>query len=116
MPYDFQVTDLTETEIPASAAGRKATPNPLLEAVKLFNDKRGKSATFKVAYGTDEAGAKREAEIKRDLSRAGTALNVTVRRKITIDESAKTLTVTFWVTDKVARPAKDETPDPVKSK
>jgi len=116
MPYDFQVADLTETEIPASAAGRKATPNPLLDAVKLDNDKRGKSATFKVAYGTDEAGAKREAEIKRDLSRAGTALNVTVRRKIAVDESAKTITVTFWVTDKVARPAKDETPDPVKSK
>lgn len=106
--YTVSATDVKTVAIPSSNAGRPAAPNPLLEIVKPYTKARDKAGTFTVAYGTDEAYDARRKAIMRDLSRAGQALNVSVRRTIAHDEMAKSFTVTFWVIDKVVRKT-DET-------
>ena len=106
--YTVSATDVKSVAIPSSNAGRPAAPNPLLEIVKPYTKARDKAGTFTVAYGTDEAYDARRKAIMRDLSRAGQALNVSVRRTIAHDEMAKSFTVTFWVIDKVVRKT-DET-------
>ena len=98
--YSFDAADLVEVEKPKSSAGRKAAPNPLLDAVKSRNI-GDKPVQFKVPYGSEEALDKRKRAIGRDLSNAARELDVAVRRQFREQPtkpgaSEGTLYITFW--------------------
>lgn len=103
---------LADVEIPKSSAGRPKRKNPYSELVKARLDVRDKAARFVVPVTDAQPADKLIAAIKRDLSAAARDHDVVVRRNVEHDEMGKTVTVTFWITDKPA--PKDETADPVK--
>lgn len=103
--YNVNLEDLEEVEKPSSSAGRKAKPNPLLDAVK---SRIGQNipVRFTVPYGSADAGEARRKSILNDLTRAGRELDVTVRRQVVLvptkpGSSEGNIQCTFWVQDKI---------------
>ena len=102
--YTLNFDAITEGAVPKSNAGRPKRVNPLVGIVGKYADKRDVSATFTLPLPADrDTDDKFVAQIKRDLTQAGAHHNVMVRRVVTPDTMARTVTVTFWTADKAPK-------------
>lgn len=101
----------TETDVPTLTRNRTRDPNPFDEVVGTM--RVGGAAKSFTMTGTAEKvpskSGKTEsyedqnlARVMRQLTEAGNAENVTVRRTVE-DDLRGTLTITFWLVEKITR-------------
>lgn len=97
----------TDTDIPEVIHERK--PNPFEPVVKQLIANQGKAKSFTMPHKTAEDEKAVNSAIAQ-LQSAGRDLNVTVRKRMTVEKNVATVTV--WAVEKIVRKRKSD-PAPV---